>query len=683
MKSVNTILIAGVTACVSTCIAAEPLNKSTEIEEISVYGRMPGDEVKDIPQSVAVINEELMSISPVETVGDVIRFIPTAVRNGSTLNSFGDTYLIRGFGTSQTINGLGLNRVSHARDIANVERIEVLKGPSAVLYGQMEPGAVINIVTKQPLDTFKAKFGADFGSYDSQRYTADITGPFSESVRGRINVAYQDSNSFMDFWDLEKTFIAPNLTVDLSEKTELVIEGTYSKNYWGSFQNGRPAEGAFLRNPNGKYPESFNPDEEDIGFTRRDSADVNLRLTHEINSDLLVRASYTKTRNEADFKEVFVVGLSEDYRVVDRAYFVGKDTYENDNTFLVDLTGNISTGGISHKFVAGLNYRDLDSARPARFIFSTPIDMYDPVYGLAPAVDPVLPQSYQDFKATEFFIQDRIEITDKLNLLAGFRYTDAEQVAEFISISNDASVDTLNETNWTTQLGFLYEVTEGFSFYGNRSESFVPQFGTSSGGKPFPAEESEQYEIGTRYDVGDTGIQLNAAVFTITKDNLVTSDPQNPGFNATLGEVQSEGFEASIGGYLTQDWLINSAYGYTDTEIVRNFDGLKGNLLRNVPQNTFSIQTRYDFSSGALTGLGLGGTVEYVEDRYGDDENSFKLPGYTRLDLGAYYSLNDKTQIDVLFNNVTDEAIFVEGYTTTRVIQEPGSTFLVRLNYTL
>jgi iron complex outermembrane receptor protein len=681
MKRVSPILLAGLTSYLAAAASAEDINRNSDIEEISVYGRLPGDAIKDIPQSVAVIDQEVLAISPVTTVGDVIRFIPTAMRNGSTLNSFGDTYLVRGFNTSQTINGLGFNRVSHARDIANVDHIEVLKGPSAVLYGQMEPGAVINVVTKQALDEFKADVGVELGSYNNQRYTADITGPITDSIRGRLNIAYQDSESFIDFWDLEHVFIAPNLSIDITEKTNLVIEGTYSKNNWGSFQNGRPAEGAFLPNPNGKYPQSFNPDEENIGFTHRNSADINFRLTHEIADDLLFRASYTRTRNDADFKEVFVAGLEDDFRTIDRAYFVGKDAYENDNSFLVDLTGKVTTGSFVHKFIAGINYRDSDSARPARFVFVDQLDMYNPVYGQISSVDPVLPQSYADFKTTEAFIQDRIAITDKFNVSLGARYTDARQDTRFISIADVESLDKLDETNWTTQIGLLYDFSKSFSIYANRSESFVPQFGTSSGGSPFPAEESTQYEIGTRFDVGDSGLQANAAIFIINKDNLVTSDPQNPGFNATLGEVESKGFESSIGGHIAPNWLLNVAYGFTDTEILQNFDGLKGNSLRNVPKNTISLQTRYDITAGLLKGLGLGGTVEYVENRYGDDENSFKLPGYTRIDLGAYYSLNDKTTIDVLLNNITDEDIYVEGYTTLRVIQEPGRTFLVRLKY--
>jgi iron complex outermembrane receptor protein len=687
MKHLSLGLLLGLTAGTTFAAEAEPDNadsKATSLEVINVYGRVPNDAVKDVPQSVSVFNRDLIEISPVDTVGDIIRFVPTATRNGSTLNAFGDDYLIRGFGASQTINGLGLNRIAHARDTANVERIEVLKGPAAVLYGQMEPGAVINVVTEQPLDVFQAELRAEAGSYDHQRYTVDVTGPLTTNARGRLNLAYQDSGSHIDFWSFERFFVAPNVTVDLSPATNVTLEGSYTTNDWSSFQNGTPAFGAFLPNPHGEYAESFNPDEPDIGFTRRDSADVNLRLNHALNDNVAFRASYTYTRNEADFKETFAF-LGDDFRTVDRAVFVGEDTYENDHNLLLDFTGIIDAGRLTHKFIAGVSYREFDASRPTSAFFMTPIDLFEPAYGLATDVDVEFSDFLQDFTALEGFVQDRISVSDQLHLLLGLRYTDATQETEHVDPDGEAFPDGLDETNWTTQVGALYDITDGLSVYANRSESFVPQFGTSSGGRPFDAEESVQYELGSRYDLGATGLTANAAVFTIAKENLTTSDPdpENAGSEVALGEVESRGVELTVSGYLNSHWLISAGYGYVETEITRNFDGLEGNALRNTPKNTFSAQTRYDIASGPLAGLGLGGTVEYVDERFGNDDNSFELPSYTRVDLGAYYSVTDSLQVDLLLNNVLDEEIFLEGYTTARVIREPGRTFLARVTYEL
>lgn len=652
-----------------------------EIEVITVFGRVREDSIRDIPQSVSVFNQEVLTLSPITTVGDVIRFVPTASRDGSTLNAFGDTYLIRGFGASQTINGLGHNRVAHARDTANVERVEVLKGPASVLYGQMEPGAVVNVVTKQPLDEFYSEFGVEYGRYNDQRYTVDITGPIANGVKGRLNVAYRNAETFMDFWDLEHLFVAPNLTFELTPATTMTFEGVYSTNDWGSFQNGTPAQGAFLPNPNGEYPKSFNPDEPDIGFTVRDSVDANLRVTHEFSDSLRARASYTYTRNEADFQETFVVGLADDFRTLSRFMFVGRNGEEEDHNFLFDVAGDFATGALDHRYVVGFSYREFDGSRPARFVAIDGLDLFDPVYGLTPNPDPDLPDFFQQFEATEFFIQDRISIGDRLHLLAGVRYTDAGQDTNSIDTEGNSSPDTLDEENWSTQIGFLYDVNDEISVYGNRSESFVPQFGTSSGGAPFDAETGTQYEIGGRFAIGD--LQANTALFLIVKDNVQTSDPDNPGFDSALGEVEARGFEFSLLGDIRPNWMFGAAYGYVDTEITENFDGVAGNRLRNTPENTVSMMTRYDFTSAPLDGLGLGGTVEYVDSRFGNDDNTFEMPSHTRVDLAAYYTFNDRVQADVFVNNVFDEEIYSEGFNILRVVAEPGTTYMVRLKVRL
>lgn len=657
------------------------------IDAITVFGRIPDDTVRDIPQSVAVFDQEILAISPVVSVGDAIRFVPTASRNGSTLNAFGDSYIIRGFDASQTVNGLGFNRIAHARDIANVERIEVLKGPASVLYGQMQPGAVVNVVTKQPLDEFQAVIGAEYGRYQDQRYTLDITGPIANRVRGRLNVAYRNTESFIDFWDLEHFFLAPNLTVDITSDTTLIMEGVYSTNDWGSFQNGTPAQGAFLPNPNGEYPRSFNPDEPDTGFTRRDSIDANFRLIHAFSEAFIFRASYTYTRNEADFEEMFVSSSQpdfvNDFRTLRRAVFFGRDAFERDDNILVDVTGEFVTGPLTHKFVVGFNYRDFNSSRPARFVGTTPLDLFEPVYGLAPDLDPELPDFFQFFDSLAFFVQDRISFGEKLHLLIGVRYSDSDQNTDFITVDGQSFPRELNENDWSTQFGLLYHVSDQFTVYANRAESFVPQFGTSSGGAPFDAERGTQYEVGTRLEFANSGIQMNAAAFIITKTNLRTSDPDNPGFPAALGKAESRGFEVSLFGNIAPNWFLGAAYGFTDTEITRNFDGLEGNTLRNTPKNTVSVQTRYDIESGPLRGLGLGGTLEYVESRFGNDANTFKLPGHARLDLAAYYAINERIQLDFLVNNVFDEDIYAEGFNIFRVIAEPGRTFLARVKLRL
>lgn len=245
---------------------------------ISVFGRQQNDTVERIPQSVNVFDRETFEITSADAVGDVLRLAPSAIRAGSAFDPFSDDFLLRGFGAEQSTNGLGFRQTDHPTDMANVERIEVLKGPASVLYGQMEPGGTVNVVTKQPLPYFQAEASAEYGRYDYRRTTADVTGPINDRVRARFNFAYQDSDSFVDFFDYRRIFFAPNITMDLTDSTNLTIEGSYSSNDWTAIQGGTPIEGSIKSNPNGDYNESFNPAFRD-SFTERDSGDINVRLT--------------------------------------------------------------------------------------------------------------------------------------------------------------------------------------------------------------------------------------------------------------------------------------------------------------------------------------------------------------------------------------------------------------------
>lgn len=225
-------------------LEAAPEPDGNTLEAVSVYGRQKNDTVEAIPQSVSVYNRENFELAQADTVGDVVRLTPSANRSGSGRDMFAGDFLIRGFNAEESVNGLGFRQTDHPTDLANVERLEILKGPASVLYGQMEPGGTINVVTKQPLDYYQAEVGAEYGSYDHHRTTLDVTGPLNDRVRARLNLAHQDSNASMDYWGYERLFVAPNVTVDLTDTTNLTVEGSYSANEWTALPGGAPAEGA-------------------------------------------------------------------------------------------------------------------------------------------------------------------------------------------------------------------------------------------------------------------------------------------------------------------------------------------------------------------------------------------------------------------------------------------------------
>jgi len=658
------------------------INEEYTLDLINVYGRQKNDTLDSIPQTLTVFEQKSLTAGTADSVGDVIESVASASRSGSSLDMFSDHYLIRGFDSEQATNGLGFRRTDHPTDLANVERIEVLKGPSSVLFGQMEPGGTVNVVTKQPLDYFQANTSLEYGRYDQVRTTLDVTGPINDKVRARLNLAYQEGDASVDNLDYQRVLIAPNVTMDLTETTNLTIEGSYSGNEWQGIHGGAPLEGSILNNPNGDYGESFNPAGSDSN-TERNSKSINIRLTEALTDNIDARMSYTYTKNEADWNEYVPWGLDDsDYRTLDRIVFTGENTYKKDHEIVLDLSGEFETGMLDHTFIIGVNYRDTKGSRPTRLYSANAVDLYSPQYIEAELIDANLMRN-RGFKEKEkvaaAFIQDRISFNDDIHVLAGLRYTDSEISQVTIDHLDNDSKDraSLSESAWTSQVGILYDFSEQASIYANRSESFVPQQGTTSGAKPLEAEEGIQYEIGLRMDVGD--MQVNVAGFVIDKENIAIEDPLDDDFEVAKGSARSKGIELSVGGQLSKNWYLNAVYGYTDTEILKSDDDeLEGNKFANVPLHTASLQTRYQLQT--VPGLSLGGKVIYVDDRPGDDDNSFELPSYTRVDIAAYYQVNKQIQLDLMVDNLLDEEIFTPG-SFDGVVREPERTVMARIKY--
>ena len=362
-------------------------------------------------------------------------------------------------------------------------------------------------------------------------------GPVNDHVRLRFNAAYEDNGAALDNWGYNHKFFAPNVTIDLTDDTNLTIEGGYSENAWTAINTGTPFEGSVLSNPLGQYNKNFNIASSD-SYTDRDSYNINTRLTHSLTEGLDARLSYTYTRNEADSMEYYSTGVGGNNRTVGRRVFIVDDSYKNDHEVIADLSGEATTGSLKHKFIAGLNYREFESNRPTKIYTVDSIDLYNPTYTKASllAANQVRDRTtLQEDTMLAAFLQDRVT-WDNWHFLAGLRFIDSDQTQ--ITINNTTStrsVDELSQSDWTTQFGLIYDVTKNASLYASRSESFVPQQGTTSGAKPLEAEEGTQYEIGTKLEFGE--LQAQFAAFHLTKDNIAIEDPANTNFEVAEGSV--------------------------------------------------------------------------------------------------------------------------------------------------
>lgn len=645
--------------------------EAAEADVITVYGRSISTSTLDIPQTVNVFPESLIEETGSDSVGSVLRFVPGASRVGSDLDAFGDLYLVRGFAVEQTVNGIATAGLNHARDTTNVERIEVLKGPASVLYGQMQPGAVINIVTKQPLGHFAASGSLEAGRYDFYRGTIDLNAPLTSDgvLKGRINAAYENSDSFVDFWNKEHIFVSPVVSFSPTDATKITLEGIYSRSFWTAFYNGLPAEGTIFENPNGEIPRERHISDPSFDGTLRRMADVTARVEHDFGNDVNYRLALTWTKGRERYEEIFGLfgwdevpgaSLADNRRSLTRV-ILNTSVHETDYGAYNDLNFNFDLLGTEHLFAVGADYenRVFRSTDFAGFIPS--IDLYDPTYtfDVEPDVSFVVfdVSSREEFNNWGVFLQDRISVTDNLKLIGGLRYSEIRQEHRFTVTGFPAEITKRTDSAWTSTLGILFNPAPDVALFASRATSFLAVSGTTFGGKPFDPESGTQYEVGVKADLG-SAVTGTVALFHVSRSNVAVSDRDNPGFLVAIGKQRTQGVEVSINARPLEGWSLYAGYAYTDSKVVRDTEERTGNPLHNVPKHTLALHSNYEFQNGALDGLSLGGSLNYVGRRAGDIHDSFKLPGYVRLDARLGYELNDRLQLHVNVDNVTNKNYF-------------------------
>jgi len=644
------------------------------IDTVTVFGRGVAESVREIPQTTDVYGLSFIETIQADVIDDVLRFVPNSfVANGSP--PLYTTFLVRGFPASQTYNGLGYQFASNARapaNMVNVERVEVLKGPAGVLYGTMEPGAVVNIVTKLPPKQFQAEGSVKYGTYNDSTFTFDVGGPLSARVGARLSLSYSRTDTALDnAGPVRDIFIAPVVKFDISDATSLTFDGYYDNYYWpNGFTDGRMplslVGSGLVPNPIAHFTEStnFQYDRDITGSDRygdleetRKGYDLNARLKHDFSDDLSLNAVVSHHHDQRYEETIFPTSLAADNRTLNRLYWISDDPPSSSYVAHLDLRGSVTTGPLQHKWVVGLDYNDAEAKVRSGVASVTPIDIFEPVYGTI-----VLPSAFPlrnvERRSTiaDIFLQDRINWS-KWSFLLGVRRSAYEEETEVTPAGGVLSKSGLKDTIWSSQLGILYDANDWLTLFASRNESFVPKrFINSQGSQVDDPEMSVQYEIGAKFDLMDTGLSANLTYFLIEKNDVLMADPVNPQLSVPIGQVTSDGIEASIEGQPAPGLTLLFGYGYNVTEISKA-DVNQGNRFRNSPKHTASLFTRYDVQTGPLAGFGVSGSINYVGERWSTDDNLIEFPSYTRIDLGVYIPVTDRAEFSIYAQNLTSAKI--------------------------
>lgn len=632
--------------------------------------------LKDIPQSIQVVPQEVIEDRNVVELGEALETVGGVVEAGGRGTSvFGPNFLIRGFDVEKSIFRDGIPYFSLAPLSTNdIERVEVLKGPASVLFGQGEPGGIVNLISKQPLAEpfYEASFTA--GSFDTYRGALDLSGPLndSESVKYRLNVSYDNFGSFRDFVDGESLIISPMLTWEIGSKTSIDFYGQYTKDRETiddglvAFRDGivDVPRSRFLGEPFSEFEqEQFN-----LGY----------RLNHQFSEDWSVRQSLQYTQySPKRFAPLFDSFDEETGELSRLAYFAGG---EYNRLFTnAEVLGKFNTGSVKHQVLAGVEYRRV--AENPEFQFNdlfTSINVFDPVYTRTPyEIDPTF---FRDdlINTIGMYVQDQIELLPNLKVLAGVRYDSADQFRTTQDVGEPRNEFEQTDSKFSPRLGVVYQPIEPVSLYGSYTTSFNPAFGASRNpdDSTFEPETGQQLEVGVKADVLDQ-LSLTLAAFDIRKQNVETPDPDDPLFSVQTGEVASRGIELNLGGEILPGWKMTAAYTYLDAFVSEdNTDDIVGNQLANAPNNQFSLWSTYEIQQGNLNGLGFGLGLFYVGDRPGDLENSFTLPSYFRTDAALFYK-RDNLRAQLNIRNLFDVEYFTSASFGSRLGVNPGAPLTV------
>ncbi|MEQ1780158.1 MAG: TonB-dependent receptor [Hyphomonadaceae bacterium] len=652
------------------------------------FGAKSGIPIEKMPQSVQVVDSNDIIATGARTIEDALRVVPSATVAHSRIATFaGNTLRIRGFSPQQIRNGM-YQRFYDGTDpsaLSNVERIEVLKGPSGVLYGQSGIGGIVSIITKQPTDAFQGSVALTGGSYDQKMATVDIGGPVMDGLGIRFTGEIERSGSFTDFLDLERENSAVALAWRPTDwaSAHFVAEYLHRK----TLENpGLPVVGTVISNGVATVDRStyfgepsYNVQENHAPFLQ---GWVDFRIAD--GWTLTPRVQYSEWNNTSK-STTLLTPAPGSLTTIPR---VGRNAGEKDKFWLaqLDLAGDFQALGISHKLLVGIEYNK--DKVPFRMNDFVPcgigsIDSLNPVYGCGPQTSNFGFLADARLEGVAIYAQDQIALTEAWNVVAGIRHSKSvnDNVFATAFFSSPSSAD-LDNTSW--QLGTTYALGGGLSLFGGYNTGYDLGAVTASrrfDGVPFEPETSDQAEAGIRL-TQDT-LRGSISLFRIRRNNVAVADPANFGFQVQDGQFRVQGVEVEGEWSPMADWVLQGGYAYLDGEVSKTTEpALLGAQLAETPENAASFSARTK-----LGAIDLRASANYVGSRKMVNGGSVTLPEYTTVDLGAGMDF-DTWRVDAVLSNVFDETYYFSDNasrfslnTEDRVFPGDPRTFSIRLSH--
>ena len=688
----------------------------------SFIGTKTASALKEVPQSVGYVTKELILDQGATTVNEVVKNI-SGVNQNSSYNDFS----IRGFRATGNRNSGNLLNGMRAQtslwkqsSLANIERVEVIKGPASALFGNAAPGGVINRVTKKPLFENKNSITVGVGSWNTLKTYGDFTGPLNpkKTLLYRLNLGYEKTDSFRDLQGSESIIAAPSFSYIPNEKTHINVDFVY-QNFNGKIDRGQsvPADGNVYSTPISRSLSAAND------FLKENTLNTTIALTHKFSDHTSLNAIYLNSSYSEDMLEHTQANLyykqigngANAFRYADPNKVMmtanQRKRYFANNSFNTYFNFNFNTGILKHKLLVGYDYfiseqKAGSSSISAQGYLSkdktkvvntytttanvlagsvqTPttnvpvFDLYDPIAGNAykdiskyiwkqNTLNP-----YEEY-SHGVYVQEQIDISI-VKLLIGLRQ---EWFTEILNKETTKEISRQTSA-FIPRVGLVVEASENINLYSTWVKGFQPQGANIQSdpdryGGPFDYMKSELYEVGLKTEWFNKRLSATLAIFKITQENSLEQSPKagKADWRVPVDE-ESNGFELDVAGQILPNFSVVANYAYTDARIVKLKEegAIKDlNVQRpSTPRHAANLWTKYIFENGSLKGLGAGIGVSYASERLGQvgrRATAASYPDYTLLNAVLYYKVKD-VQLQLNVNNVLNRTYWISGYDNLR-----------------
>ncbi|MDP5136070.1 TonB-dependent siderophore receptor [Rheinheimera baltica] len=672
------------TVLLSNTVVAQNIDNADSVERIVVEGKYlsvnQSNSVKtptpiiDVPQSLSIVTAEQITERGFNSIGDIIDYTPGV--NTSQGEGHRDSVVFRGVRSTADfyIDG-NRDDVQYYRALYNIEQVEILRGPNALLFGRGGTGGILNRVSKKAqLDDNFAGYKLGLNSFGGVSGELDTNVVTTENSAIRINAMVEHLEGHRDYYDGDRVGFNPTARLKLSDETLLDLSYEYV-NHERFIDRGIPT-GADGRPVTALKDVVFADAENNVH--ELEAHVFRAALEHRFSD--VIKGNFTAQYGDYDkvYTNFYANSFNQAENTVELDGYVD-NTWRDNLTLSANLIAEFDTGTIAHTVILGSEFSQTDSDQNRfnpvfdstltdREIFSIerPLNFHN-LTGVNANGDTVTASfsdlnddTRVDLNVFSFYLQDEIRLTDQLNLVLGARF-DRFDIDVFNAMPKVLETRSRTDEEISPRAGLIYKPQDNISLYASYSETFLPRSGEqytdiNGSNNQLDPDTYSNREIGIKWDFAQ-GLSFTAAVFENEQSSpqVADSDP------STLDVIDSDisGFELQLSGQISQDWSVSANYSNMSGEIVSR-TGPTGKTPTELPENTFSVWTRYQVND--VFGFGVGAT--YQDKSFINSGNTAVLPSYTRVDVSAYYDISEDLRVQLNVENLTDELYFPNAHST-------------------